>query len=75
MCVVDKELKVLDVELTTQDLRDIRVIECFNVLNQFSPFWYESLGTEKYAELRAWYKAWLDVTKTQKIPDKPNWLK
>ena len=75
LCVVDKELKVLDVELTTQDLRDIRRFECFDVLNQYSPFWYEELGEERYQELKSWYQDWLDVTETKVIPERPTWIK
>ena len=55
-------------------LREAREIECFSLMNR-SPLWFMSLSLEQQKELTDWYKAWLDVTETQEIPEKPNWLK
>lgn len=55
-------------------LRDAREIECFPLMNR-SPLWFMSLSPEQQKDLTDWYKAWLDVTETQEIPEKPNWLK
>ena len=29
---------------------------------------------EQLSELKTWYRAWLDGTNTQTIPEKPEWL-
>ena len=55
-------------------LRHMRERECFSLLSK-SAFWYEALTEEQRNELRVWYKAWLDVTETKVIPEKPSWLK
>ena len=54
-------------------LRALREKKCFPVVNRGS-LWYETLTSEQVTELREWYAAWLDVTKTLKIPKKPKWL-
>jgi hypothetical protein len=36
--------------------------------------WHASLTAEQVLELTTWYNAWLDVTDTLIVPDKPNWL-
>ena len=36
--------------------------------------WYESVSLTQLLELRQWYKAWLNVTETMVIPEKPAWL-
>ena len=48
--------------------------ECFNIVDNRSPMWYNHLSDEQKAELDAWYQAWLDVTETHVIPNKPEWL-
>ena len=55
------------------DLRLQREIECFPVINR-GQLWYESLSESQIAELQLWYQAWLDVTETLVIPEKPMWL-
>jgi hypothetical protein len=40
-----------------------------------SPLWFMSLSPAQQKELTDWYKAWLDVTEIQEIPEKPTWLK
>ena len=54
-------------------LRTQRAEECFSVINRGEP-WYKRLTEEQKAELDAWYQAWLDVTETRTVPDKPSWL-
>lgn len=55
-------------------LRNIRNDECFSIINR-GKLWYDTLTEQQIVELNAWYKAWLDVTKTKEIPVKPSWLK
>lgn len=54
-------------------LRKRRANECFTVINR-GRLWYDRLTIEQYSELELWYQAWLDVTKTLKVPDEPTWL-
>ncbi len=54
-------------------LRALREQKCFSIINRGS-LWYDTLTEEQRVELREWYAAWLDVTKTFKIPKKPKWL-
>lgn len=61
-------------ENTKNDLRDLRNKECFSVINR-GQMWYNSLTPEQTQELQSWYQAWLDVTDTKEIPQKPEWLK
>lgn len=61
--------------ITTEYLQELRQQECFNFIDNRSKLWYDTLSEEQYAELKEWYQAWLDVTKTEKIPTKPSWLK
>ncbi len=55
-------------------LRQLRKIECFPIINR-GQLWYSALSAERVDELNAWYTAWLDVTETYIIPEKPDWLK
>ena len=55
------------------DLRRRREVECFPIVNR-GQLWYDTLNEEQKAELKEWYIAWLDVTDTLIIPNKPNWL-
>ena len=61
--------------LTDENLKDLRQIECFNILDNRSQMWYNHLTTEQKQELETWYQAWLDITETKVIPEKPEWLK
>ena len=54
-------------------LRLQREIKCFPVINR-GQLWYNTLTEQQKAELKEWYIAWLDVTDTLVIPNKPNWL-
>lgn len=56
------------------NLRYKRENECFSVINRGS-LWYDRLTPRQKAELADWYQAWLDVTETKIIPEKPYWLK
>lgn len=59
-------------------IRSRRDSECFLVLARYSPFYYKALEEsepDKYAELNAWYQAWLDAPETLIIPMQPEWLK
>lgn len=56
------------------NLRMQREEECFLIINR-GQLWYDTLSNEYKAELNDWYHAWLDVTETKVVPDKPVWLK
>lgn len=66
------EIELHDIKL--ENLRYQRNLECFSIINR-GQLWYETLTDEQKIELKKWYKDWLDVTKTEKIPNKPIWLK
>ena len=55
------------------ELRLLREQECFPIINR-GQLWYSMLTTEKTEELKNWYNAWLDVTETLVVPEKPNWM-
>ena len=55
------------------NLRAKRERECFSIINR-GQLWYDTLNEEQKAELKEWYIAWLNVTDTLIIPNKPNWL-
>lgn len=54
-------------------LRHRRERDCFSVINR-GALWYERLTEEKKVELGQWYDAWLDITETKIVPEKPIWL-
>ena len=54
-------------------LRNRRELECFSIINR-GRLWYNNLTSEQHDELAEWYRAWLDVTDTRVVPDKPNWI-
>ena len=54
-------------------LREKREDECFSIINR-GQLWYDTLSDAQKKELKAWYKAWLDVTETLAEPVKPEWL-
>ena len=78
--VVDGKL-VLDEEKAEADreehelatLRERREAECFSVVNR-GWIWYSSLTLAQWRELRTWYLAWLNVTSTKAIPERPAWI-
>lgn len=67
------EIVPRDTELVIIDLRERREHECFQYVNRGS-LWYDTLTTKQRAELQEWYIAWLNVTDTLDIPQKPEWL-
>ena len=54
-------------------LRARRQRECFTITDR-GQFWYNSLTETQKTELQIWYQAWLDVTDTKIVPEKPEWL-
>lgn len=56
-----------------ENLRIRRETECFSVINR-GQLWYEGISITQLLELRQWYKAWLNVTETMVVPEKPAWL-
>lgn len=60
-------------EREKEKLRALRAAECFPVINR-GRLWYDNLTGEQLDELREWYNAWLDVTETKKVPQKPAWI-
>lgn len=67
------KLDELNNERSMNDLRHKREINCFIYVNR-GELWYSRLSEIQKEELSAWYQAWLDVTTTKVIPDKPDWL-
>ena len=63
-----------DEEELLDKLRYQREVECFSIINR-GQFWLDTLTEEQRQELRVWYKAWLNVTETRVVPEKPSWLK
>jgi len=61
------------VEYGKQKLRIRREKECFSVVNR-GEIWYDGIENTQKTELKNWYIAWLDVTDTMVIPEKPSWL-
>ena len=54
-------------------LRKKRERECFAVINR-GVIWYDTLSVSQKSDLSSWYNAWLDITETKVIPEKPEWL-
>ena len=66
-------MKVFDKTEEISMLRKIRNELCFRVINR-GKAWYDMLTLEQEAELKEWYKAWLNVTETGNIPVTPSWI-
>lgn len=72
---------VLDAEKLETDLaeqkkgalRERRETECFSVINR-GWIWYSCLTLTQWRELRTWYLAWLNVTQTLTVPERPAWI-
>ena len=60
-------------ESEKETLRQRRQTECFTFVNR-GQLWYATLSIKQLAELTAWYTAWLKVTETKTIPERPTWL-
>ena len=71
---IDKIKKFSDIETQKKTLRQLREKECYVYINR-GEAWYKHLTYEQKSEFDKWYQAWLDVTKTFTIPNKPTWLK
>lgn len=73
-CIIDydnsEDLRVKEI----QNLRVIREIECFSIVNR-GKLWYNKLTDFQLEELDKWYQDWLNVTDTLIKPKKPEWLK
>lgn len=72
--VLDEEKDAEEkLEIRRQELRELREAECFPVINR-GWIWYSSLTLSQWRELRSWYLAWLKVTETLAVPERPAWL-
>ena len=72
--ILDKDkLEILNDERVANDLRHKREKACFPYVNR-GEMWYSRLSSKQKKDLCAWYQAWLDVTDTKVIPEKPEWL-
>lgn len=60
-------------EAAKAEFRALREKECFSVVNR-GRLWYDTLTSEQAEELKTWYTAWLNVTQTLAVPEKPAWL-
>lgn len=60
-------------EKQKEDLRYRRKSECFTIINR-GQLWYERLTETQKHQLDEWYSAWLDVTETLTVPEKPSWI-
>lgn len=70
----ERDVFVEDTPISEEErLRGRRSYECFEIINR-GMLWYNSLTAQQLEELAVWYKSWLDVTDTKKIPQKPSWL-
>jgi len=69
----EEEDAAIQTEATKKDLRLRRQTECFAYVNR-GQLWYATLSVKQLTELTAWYKAWLNVTDTLEVPEKPSWL-
>ncbi len=68
-----QEFETHKTEEKKEEYRKRRETECFSVINR-GQLWYEGVSLAQLLELRAWYKAWLNVTETMVVPKKPTWL-
>ena len=66
-------ISVTDKIALLKRLRIKREQICFPIINR-GKLWYERLTNEQQGELRQWYQAWLDVTKTLEMPITPAWV-
>ena len=65
--------EALQTEAQKNEFRLRREMECFSIVNR-GQLWYEGVSIAQLLELRQWYKAWLNVTETMVVPEKPAWL-
>lgn len=69
----ESQLAALNEESEKDTLRQRRQTECFSFVNR-GQLWYATLTVKQIAELTAWYTAWLKVTETKVVPERPAWL-
>lgn len=69
----DNKQKEIENQKELTSFRSQREKACFPYINR-GEMWYSRLSVEQKEELGAWYQAWLDVTETKVIPEKPEWL-
>lgn len=67
------EAETVQTEERKTEYRRRRETECFSIINR-GQLWYEGISLAQLLELRQWYKAWLNVTDTMVVPEKPGWL-
>lgn len=65
---------ILESLMDENSLRERRQRECFSILDNRSQLWWNKLTEIQREEIEAWYEAWLEVTETKVIPEKPSWL-
>ena len=65
---------VLESLMDNDSLRARRQRECFNIVDNRSQLWWNKLTDVQRNEIEEWYEAWLSVTETKVIPQKPSWL-
>lgn len=70
----DEKQAELETKHELADLRQKREKECFAYINR-GELWYGKLTAEQKDELDVWYQAWLDITESRVVPEKPEWLK
>ena len=73
--LIKSEDKQKEIENTREliNLRSQREKSCFPYVNR-GEMWYSRLSADQKDELNVWYQAWLDVTETKTVPEKPQWL-
>lgn len=69
----EQKLRDLNYDEKVEELRQRREVECFSIVDR-SKLWYDSLTPYQISELKKWYDAWLQVTETFKVPERPEWL-
>lgn len=69
----DEKQKEIEEQRIVADLRIQREKLCFPYVNR-GALWYECLTNDQKTELAEWYQAWLNVTETKTVPQKPMWL-
>lgn len=69
----EQKLQSVNDARIADELRFKREKACFPIINR-GELWYSRLTADQKKELDTWYQAWLDVTNTMVIPEKPEWL-
>jgi hypothetical protein len=69
----ENKMEEILIERQKDKLRNMRETQCFSIVNRGAA-WYNTLTDKQAAELTTWYRAWLDVTDTLLIPERPDWI-